>query len=119
MTSNRKREAEELADEVLRIRWAFGPNDSRRAELSALAERIRALAEPGSDNTSDRLDRLGFDLVRQLNRVEVCGGCKREMTPDLCHCGETRTMHPPEHQFVPMGCNCYRGANVGVGDEPW
>lgn len=66
-------------------------------------------------NTGDDV----MDLVRHLNRTEVCGGCKREVTPDLCHCGETRTMHPPDHQFVPMGCDCYRDSDVGGGDAPW
>jgi hypothetical protein len=38
----------------------------------------------------------------------ICPGCGNEIDPEVCHCGEIRSMHGPErgHSFVPAGCTC-------------
>lgn len=42
----------------------------------------------------------------------LCGGCKREIDPDCCGCGDSRKWHGNSmdvgHNFIPMGCDCYR-----------
>lgn len=58
-------------------------------------------------------------LYDWLHRVERCDGCGREVTVHICHCGETRTMHPPDHGFVPMGCDCHRDDGCGEEDAQW
>ena len=47
----------------------------------------------------------------------ICPGCKQEIDPEVCHCGEYRAGHSSfsDHSFVPMGCECGR---VKIEDVP-
>lgn len=41
----------------------------------------------------------------------VCPGCKQEIDPDTCGCGDAREGHGfgvGGHGFIPMGCDCFR-----------
>lgn len=58
-------------------------------------------------------------LCDELHRTERCIGCDREVTVNVCHCGETRTMHPSDHAFVPMGCDCHRDDGAYERSTPW
>lgn len=47
---------------------------------------------------------------------EICSGCKQEIYPGLCWCGEEDKYHNfSEHSFCPMGCIC--GYDDGSEDE--
>lgn len=42
-------------------------------------------------------------------RRDICPGCKQEIDPDVCHCGEWIKDHDSfwsGHTPVPMGCAC-------------
>ena len=41
----------------------------------------------------------------------TCNGCKREIDPNVCHCGTSVDDHRDGvdgHGFVAMGCDCLR-----------
>ena len=49
-----------------------------------------------------------------------CEGCKKEIDPDVCGCGESEANHGYHsgHSFIPMGCDCYRESeSPEVGNE--
>lgn len=39
---------------------------------------------------------------------EICSGCKNEIDPDVCWCGDYIKLHTSEHSPVPVGCDCGR-----------
>lgn len=50
---------------------------------------------------------LGTDAEDQPT---ICPGCKREVDPDTCGCGDSKRFHSamdPGHSFVPIGCVCF------------
>ena len=52
--------------------------------------------------------------------ADTCTGCKREVDPDTCYCGEDREHHTGHGGcpgFVPMGCDCHR-APPSTPDAP-
>lgn len=40
----------------------------------------------------------------------ICSGCRKEIDPEVCHCGTPKALHGYEsgHGFVPKGCDCGR-----------
>lgn len=49
-------------------------------------------------------------FVGLIERREECSGCKQEIDPDTCHCGDLCVDHDPYndgHAPVPMGCVCW------------
>lgn len=57
----------------------------------------------------------------------LCAGCRNSIDPDVCWCGEWRPLHHAfnlGHEFVPMGCDCYKMAKPSTEpdttpDLPW
>ena len=45
-----------------------------------------------------------------------CDECGNEIDPATCHCGACIVGHPPDHAFVPIGCECWR-STVQKEDE--
>jgi hypothetical protein len=50
----------------------------------------------------DRIARRWQDLPH------YCPGCKNEIDPEVCHCGDPKHIGHDNHNFVPMGCDCGR-----------
>ena len=50
----------------------------------------------------------------------VCSGCKKEIDPDTCGCGDARVGHENYggHPFVPIGCNCLRAPDASLTNKP-
>ena len=42
--------------------------------------------------------------------VTMCNGCKKEIDPDCCWCGDGPDTHNWDsgHPFIPYGCDCHR-----------
>lgn len=49
-------------------------------------------------------------VVERFDPRSYCGGCRNEIDPDCCHCGEDHkspgTDYYGGHGMVPMGCTC-------------
>lgn len=44
-----------------------------------------------------------------MNDHEICSGCKNEIDPTTCHCGDDEKSHGGSgeyHYFCPQGCCC-------------
>lgn len=43
-------------------------------------------------------------------RPVICPGCKNEIDPETCHCGEPigKFNSCDNHSPIPIGCNCFR-----------
>ena len=37
----------------------------------------------------------------------ICEGCKCEIDPETCECGESKDGACDNHYFSPMGCRCW------------
>lgn len=48
-------------------------------------------------------------LEKMRKGREVCQGCKQEIDPEVCWCGELLKDHGfnSNHSAIPMGCRCY------------
>lgn len=47
-------------------------------------------------------------IIRSLGR-DICEGCRNEIDPEVCHCGDLCKDHNPMmdgHSAIPMGCTC-------------
>ena len=46
--------------------------------------------------------------IAELCGLAICPGCKNEVDPEVCHCGDTQPNHPFQagHNFIPIGCTC-------------
>jgi hypothetical protein len=63
------------------------------------------------------LDSLAESKSRLASHAEriICPGCKNEIDPDVCGCGDSKENHTgwEGHPFIPMGCDCYRVSPAG------
>lgn len=86
------------------VYWCAVKGPIRNAEVQSL--------EAGKQwALNDWLNRL----LPALEKVHFCSGCRNEIDPDCCHCGDLIKNHTIyfEHIPVPMGCECGY-----TGDEP-
>lgn len=37
----------------------------------------------------------------------ICPGCREEIDPDTCKCGESRSGQCDNHNFSSVGCRCW------------
>lgn len=49
----------------------------------------------------------GYHQVIFQPEPTYCPGCKHEIDPDICCCGDGRNRFHDNHQFIPMGCRCF------------
>lgn len=68
---------------------------------------------PGKGDDDNRITdrkayRANFDEI-DWHRPTICPGCKNEIDPETCHCGETIGKHAycDNHSPVPAGCTCF------------
>lgn len=59
-----------------------------------------------------RASELAPDAYERDPDMVICPGCKCEIDPTMCGCGDSMTNHPNPmvsgHYAVPIGCDCYR-----------
>jgi predicted nucleic acid-binding Zn-ribbon protein len=88
--------------------------------------KARAAAEKERDEAREDVQRLSLRLsaacdwldgagrvVADLREAHYCQGCKQEIDPECCGCGDGPLASHDGHFFIPMGCDCFR-----VKDDP-
>jgi len=59
-------------------------------------------------------------LDRPKDEPTICPGCKQEIDPDTCWCGDLMKGHSYDgHSPVPMGCDCGRMTQNILSKPPW
>lgn len=71
----------------------------------------RSTGGPGKGDKRRPTDEKKFR--ENWNRIDwrkktICPGCKNEIDPETCHCGESIPGNCDNHSPIPMGCNCFR-----------
>jgi hypothetical protein len=78
--------------------------------LLKIAETVEAYLENHADPIPLRGSQLRDEMRAALDALNpTCDGCHRKIDENTCYCGNPREGHGhSEHDFVPMGCDCFR-----------
>jgi hypothetical protein len=79
--------------------------------------KVERFADGTLEGIMDLIDKaINRHIVREAVKAVItkhehptCPGCKNEIDPEVCHCGDEISKHNPMwcgHNPVPMGCTC-------------
>lgn len=86
-----------------------------KGEVDHSSEGARPTEAP--ERSRARLDAHAQEAGAPGDARVICPGCKQEIDPDVCHCGEPcKKGYHDNHNPIPMGCDCGRLAPLWGSD---